>query len=95
MVQRYVGKGSVMSNVSFTLVGGQVLIGVHSDKQCLGQHCCIHNPSDHHMREWEQNWRPDRQMMERICKHGVGHPDPDDICIDRSHACDGCCSAAK
>jgi hypothetical protein len=95
VVQRYVGKNSVMNNVSFTLVGGQVLIGVHSDKQCRGQYCCIHNPSDHHMREWEQNWRPDRRMMERIYKHSDGHPDPDDICIDRSHACDGCCSVAK
>jgi hypothetical protein len=34
--------------------------------------------------------------MERICSHGIGHPDPDDISIingkdDGAHNCDGCC----
>jgi hypothetical protein len=37
--------------------------------------------------------------MERICKHGVGHPDPDDLMIlighdDGVHGCCGCCTAA-
>lgn len=34
--------------------------------------------------------------MERICKHGIGHPDPDDLKVQSSwaegvHGCDGCC----
>jgi hypothetical protein len=42
--------------------------------------------------------------MERICSHGVGHPDPDDIAfkfengLDDAmgvHGCDGCCSATS
>ena len=34
----------------------------------------------------------DRRIMERICPHGVGHPDPDDVLNqDRVHGCDGCC----
>lgn len=64
---------------------------VHPSDRCEGQHCVIHHPSDHHMREWPLNWRDDRKLMERICPHGVGHPDPDDINIDHIHGCDGCC----
>ena len=35
--------------------------------------------------------RFDRSFMERICVHGVGHPDPDGADADPLHACDGCC----
>lgn len=73
----------------------------HSSAACKGQHCCIHNPSDHHMKAWPKVWRADRQMMERTCPHGVGHPDPDDVAFHMSkhpgddfytvHGCDGCC----
>jgi hypothetical protein len=52
----------------------------HTPDKCKGRHCCIHNPSDHHMRKWLMNYRQDKGMMERICpEHGVGHPDPDDL----------------
>lgn len=76
-----------------------VTLRTHSPDQCAGQHCCIHNPSDHHMREWPFNWREDTKVMERICPHGVGHPDPDDaahnVRIGKEyktvHGCDGCC----
>ena len=40
------------------------------------------------------HWREDRFIMERICEHGVGHPDPDDKRVregDGVHGCDGCC----
>jgi hypothetical protein len=73
------------------LVGGQPLIGVHAANQCVGTYCTVHNPSDHHMRTWTQNWRSDRRLMERICPHGIGHPDPDDINPDTVHGCDLCC----
>jgi hypothetical protein len=36
--------------------------------------------------------------MERICEHGIGHPDPDQIMRDEAgwvHGCDGCCSNHK
>jgi len=36
--------------------------------------------------------RFDRSFMEKICVHGVGHPDPDDSNADPIHACDGCCT---
>lgn len=56
------------------------------------------------MRAWPLNWRSDRRLMERICPHGVGHPDPDHLAhvarvpfkdgqydSDGTHGCDGCC----
>jgi hypothetical protein len=77
---------------------GKVILRVHNRKLCEGRNCCIHNPSDHHMVNWEMNWRSDRRIMERICPHGVGHPDPDDAAFrvtigdtDTIHGCDGCC----
>jgi hypothetical protein len=84
------------------LVGGQKLLA-HRRSDCIGRHCCIHNPSEHLMAEWPQNFRPDRALMERVCPHGVGHPDPDDLDYKRLmqgedytpyealHGCDGCC----
>lgn len=79
-----------------TLVGGQTLVKVHSSEKCFGEFCCIHNMSDHHMKDWPQNWRPDRGVMERICPHGIGHPDPDDptfklFTYEGIHGCDLCC----
>lgn len=75
----------------WTLVGGQVLANTHLQAQCAGRPCALHNHSLHHMRDWPQNWRQDRGVMERICPHGVGHPDPDDLTADTVHGCDGCC----
>lgn len=53
------------------------------------------------MREWPTNFRADRfGLIERICSHGIGHPDPDSAAfIEQSghddpsvHGCDGCCT---
>lgn len=82
------------------LKGGQHLM-THGPAYCAGQPCCIHSPTDHHMKEWDQNWRDDAYKMERMCKHGIGHPDPDHVAFmmrvgaadqsDLVHGCDGCC----
>lgn len=74
-------------------------IKVHSQQDCRGPVCPIHNPTPHHMREWKMIWRGDRQIFERLCEHGIGHPDPDDQeaklyiqgFMDGIHGCDGCC----
>lgn len=72
-------------------------ITCHDSDQCWGEVCSLHNRTAHHMRKYRQHWRGDRYLMERICEHGVGHPDPDDYTImSRSpgagvHGCDGCC----
>lgn len=55
------------------------------------------------MRDWPLNWRADRGVMERICPHGVGHPDPDAAAHYQRigeehrtiHGCDGCCVPPK
>lgn len=69
---------------------------MHALKTCAGQVCTIHNRSDHSMRSFPQHWRGDRMIMERICPHDIGHPDPDEFRIltgkdDGVHGCDGCC----
>lgn len=68
---------------------------VHEKKDCRGEHCVIHNPSNHVMRGFPTHWRDDRGIMERICPHGIGHPDPDDLTTDRVHGCCGCCGGEK
>ena len=78
--------------------GTQQHIYAHEQGQCRGA-CVIHNPSNHHMVSWPTHWRDDRKLMERICQHGVGHPDPDHIAwlaqnmrgVEGVHGCDGCC----
>lgn len=82
---------------------GQTICNVHDPEACAGHHCVIHNPSDHSMRAFPTYWRADRRLMERICPHGIGHPDPDDLAhktrgmseqsarYESSHSCDGCC----
>ncbi len=73
----------------------------HPSYACKGEYCTIHNRSDHSMRSFPQHWRGDRGIMERICPHGVGHPDPDDYKLigksgyyEAIHGCDGCCEGA-
>lgn len=86
--------------VNVRLESGQLLRYVHPETACEGTPCCIHHPSGHHMAEWPRLWRDDRQLMERTCPHGVGHPDPDHLAYayrlpDNDgvgvHGCDGCC----
>lgn len=77
-----------------TLVGGERIV-CHPPAACEGSMCCVHNPSEHHMREWPQHWRDDAQKMERTCPHGIGHPDPDDTSSDTTHGCDGCCAVDR
>lgn len=62
----------------YTTGTGQRMV-VHNRTACKGEHCVIHNPSDHPMRVFPTHWRGDRYLMERICPHGIGHPDPDDL----------------
>lgn len=79
-------------------------VNTHDPARCAGENCVVHNPSDHHMNTWPVNIRLDRRyaLAERICPHGVGHPDPDSLAyiemevgpsaaVDAIHGCDGCC----
>lgn len=84
----------------YFLPSGQELVNVHDESLCEGRPCVIHNPSGHRMSGWPLHWRGDRGIFERICIHGVGHPDPDqfDYWLERDgelyeavHGCDFCC----
>lgn len=72
---------------------GRGVLLTHPREKCDGRGipCCIHSPSDHHMRTWEMNWRGDTGVMERICPHGTGHPDPDHMAYVRSLTPDHLC----
>lgn len=51
------------------------------------------------MKGWALHWRADRGLFERMCSHGIGHPDPDQkdywrvlgLEHEGVHGCDGCC----
>jgi hypothetical protein len=64
---------------AFGMQMGEKPLLVHPRSRCEGRDipCCIHNTSIHHMITWPMNWRGDTGVMERMCEHGVGHPDPD------------------
>ena len=76
----------------------QELDSFHKPDACAGHFCVIHNPSDHHMKDWPKLVRASG-LIERECKHGQGHPDPDSVdYFERHgiegmgvHGCDGCC----
>lgn len=79
---------------------GDAVIKTHEPSKCAGSECVLHNPSAHHMISWPALWRWDRGIVERVCEHGIGHPDPDSVSYSTSigdgsvavHGCDGCCA---
>lgn len=83
------------------LEGGRALVDVHSPTACADQPwgCWIHRPFAWALASAPVKWRSDRGIAERVCAHGVGHPDLQaqiyaarvdhrDISV---HGCDGCC----
>lgn len=91
-----------MMDVAYTeLEHSSIRLATHLKGTCLGEHCTVHNRSDHPMRSFEQFWRSDRGIMERTCTHGIGHPDPDEYKLHQPggeeiavHGCDGCCEGS-
>ena len=72
---------------------------LHHTSKCQGHPCPFHAPSDHHMVKWPMVLR-NSMLIERICEHGCGHPDPDSLAYMETihpglgvHGCDGCCKA--
>lgn len=83
------------------MVSAENLVRSHDPRDCAGRHCCLHNPSDHPLRDAPLHFRKrDGLLAERICEHGCGHPDPDHLAlthlphldINPVHGCDGCCN---
>ena len=79
--------------------GDTPLNRVHWPRRCSGQVCVVHSPTEHGLSSWPLVWREDRGIVERLCTHGIGHPDPDQFTFWLSsgrsyelvHGCDGCC----
>lgn len=76
---------------------------VHDPALCEGRGCAIHNhPSDHPLKDAPLLWRSDRNILERVCECGVGHPDADSAAYLQSigmgyeniHGCCGHCQVA-
>jgi len=68
------------------LTGTGQAITVHERNASCADGCAIHSPTAHALRDARTHWRSDRGIMERICEHGVGHPDPDGLAFARSAA---------
>lgn len=87
----------------WTYIDGMgMLISTHSIEQCQDRDygCAIHNnPSDHPLADAPMIWRDDTNILERVCEHGIGHPDYDSALYNEEqgkahlniHGCDGCC----
>ena len=90
-------KGEVWVQVNV----GRARVRLHKAKNCAGEYCCLHRPSDHPLKDAPMILRMDRGMLiERVCEHGTGHSDPDSVAFlastgskdDGTHGCDGCCT---
>lgn len=82
------------------------LTGVHPEMvECYARGCVVHfptatDPANAATPPWTYYWREDRAVMERLCPHGLGHPDYDAAAYERRvgrgynnvHGCDGCCA---
>ncbi|QNE35876.1 hypothetical protein [Leifsonia shinshuensis] len=78
----------------------------HEVGECLLAHCAIHSPSQHPLASAPLRWRSDLLILERVCPHGIGHPDADGLdhvfvvdgemaaAVLAVHTCDGCCGSA-
>jgi hypothetical protein len=59
-----------------TLYDGKILT-THGPANCMGEHCCIHAPSQHALDKAPLHWIQEMKMMFRVCAHSALHPDPD------------------
>lgn len=95
-----------MALYSVKLEHSDVEIMAHPPEECEGRNSCsLHNRTVHSMRAMTQVWRNDTGLVERICEHGIGHFDPDqmeylisvhgkkDAMLMALHSCDGCCGS--
>jgi hypothetical protein len=68
------------------LSSGQTVFGFHESGRCLGEHCPVHKPSNHNLREFPLRFNFDAFVFERIIPASDGGqetciPDPDDYTL--------------
>ena len=84
------------------------MLNVHAAADCDRTIACpIHHPSNHPLRAAPLAWHNDVRHIQRICSHGLRHPDPDGLVFVRltrgpsaaweliAHNCDGCCAGGR
>ena len=64
------------------LSSGQLLTNVHSDEECLGVFCPIHNPSQHTLREYPLSFSGTH--FYRILPDNSLRVDPDDYLLNKN-----------
>lgn len=74
----------------------RIFRNVHLKRDCRDRTQCVFHGPRHHMSAWPMVHRLTRgDYWERICRHGVGHPDPNTpknaAWAGGVHGCDGCC----
>lgn len=82
--------------MDLTFMSGE-LISTHDGEDCILP-CPIHGPTQHHMVTWDLRWNRLLRSVERVCRHGTGHPDPDSLYGLRQkleHFRDGCCNCCR
>lgn len=74
---------------------------VHSQMACAYRHCAIHGTASIHPLSMEPLiWDDDYQTVQRLCAHGIKHPDKDNVDYFEEiggfpyvhNQCDGCCT---
>ncbi|GAA4363023.1 hypothetical protein GCM10023146_01940 [Nocardioides caricicola] len=88
-------------NDDMIFVANGVMTSVHTSDQCAGRAygCWVHEVLSHALSDAPVVFRDDKGTAERICEHGIGHPDPQDAAYwwhehgrdITPHGCDGCC----
>lgn len=64
----------------------------HSLAHCKFRWCVIHSPMPGVWDEWPTHWRSDRNLMERMCPCGIGHPAAEEYMIHNyAVLVHGCC----
>lgn len=58
-------------------LGDGRVLSTHGPSLCSGQYCCIHNPSDHPLKNAPMVWIGEVRLITRRCECGALHPDPD------------------
>lgn len=53
------------------------IVNVHDPAACAEQFCAIHRPSNHPLCKSPRTFTTG--LVQRVCRHGVKHPDPDSI----------------
>ena len=75
----------------YKLGDGRILL--HHDIQDCEPPCVFHSPIRDVKYDWPLIWRADRQLVERVCPCGIGHPATEQVERVRQQKGDGAASS--